>query len=601
MNRLKKTFAAALALAMLGSLCSCTDTGSHSGHVNKNPEPSKPMYSEPYPTETDIGVTDTPPPTPTVSPYDIYTEFTFFGTYIGNEKDYDNDIKELIAEKTGVMVNEMWLTGQLAQEAVGSIIASGNYPDFIDGGEYNVDLYENNSLIAWDDYLEMYPNLRSLYTDEEWDRFRMPDGHIYWANVFDNFYEKDTTTIHNASAFWIQARVLEWAGYPKIETLDEYFDLLERYADANPEMPDGSSVIPYTCICEDWRIFGLESAPMFLDGYPNDGCVIVNVDAGEDNPIVVDYNTTATARNYFKKLNEEYEKGYIDPDFSIQTYDEYTAKICSGCVLGMFDQYWDFYYNYSWVCNDTLYGTDGSKYTLSGIGCDYVPLGLVAEKGMDQQYHSYGGETNYASGIAVTTSCYDPDLAFRFLNDLLSQEIHDLRFWGIEGQDYLIDEYGQYYRTDEMRLNWSDTSYQVSHTCEYSYFPQWRGLSEDGINCRMPEEQPSEYLATLPDSLVECFEAYGASNYVEFLGSVECETYPWYPLWSWSNALYSTTSEGSAFMAMTECKHEWLPKVVIDSDFDSAWEDYMLNYNECKPEVFLDAAQKEVEARLAEW
>ena len=598
MNRLKKSFAAALALAMLASLCSCTETGDHSGHVNKNPDPSKPMYSEPYTTETDIGVTDTPIPTPTASPYSDYYEFTFFGAYVGSEKSSDNDIRELIAEKTSVMVYESWLTGQVAQEAIGSIIASGNLPDFIDGAEHNVDLYENNCLIAWDDYLELYPDLKALYTDEEWDRFRMPDGHIYWANVFDNFYEKDTTTIHNASAFWIQARVLEWAGYPKIETLDEYFDLLERYADANPEMPDGSSVIPYTCICEDWRIFGLESAPMYLDGYPNDGCVIVNVDACEDNPIVVDYNTTATARDYFRKLNEEYEKGYMDPDFSIQTYDEYTAKICSGRVLGMFDQYWDFYYNYSWVCNDTLYGIDDSKYTLSGIGCDYVPLGLVAENGMDQQYHTYGGETNYVSGIAVTTNCIDPDVAFRFLNNLLSQEIHDLRFWGIEGEDYFVDSSGQYYRTDEMRAAWNDTGYLVDHSCEYSYFPQWRGMSEDGINRRMPEEQPSEFQAALPDSLVKCFEAYGATNYVEFLGSVESETYPWYPLWSWSNALDFSSSEGEVFGRMTECKHEWLPKVVINSNFDSTWEEYMSNYEDCNPEVFLEAAQQEVYRRL---
>jgi putative aldouronate transport system substrate-binding protein len=266
----------------------------------------------------------------------------------------------------------------------------------------------------------------------------------------------------------------------------------------------------------------------------------------------------------------------------------------------MNDQYWDFAYSIMYPLSEERNdATDGKPYTLEELGCDYVPLGLTIKSGMTQRYHTYGDTLNTSSGIAVTTSCANPDLAFKFLNDLLSQEIHDLRFWGIEGQDYLIDEYGQYYRTEDMRALWSDPTYLMSHTCEYSYFPQWHGLSEDGINCRMPAEQPSEYLATLPDSLVDCFEAYGANNYVEFLGSVECETYPWYPLWSWSNSLTSTTSEGSTFMAMTECKHEWLPKVVIDYDFDASWEDYMRNYNECKPEVFLDAAQKEVESRLA--
>ena len=32
-------------------------------------------------------------------------------------------------------------------------------------------------------------------------------------------YGEDKTTTHNDEAFWVQARVLEWANYPKIQTL----------------------------------------------------------------------------------------------------------------------------------------------------------------------------------------------------------------------------------------------------------------------------------------------------------------------------------------------------------------------------------------------
>ena len=102
-----------------------------------------------------------------------YTEFTMFAAMAGKEKDDDNEIMELIAEKTGVKVKETWLTGQDAGEAIGSIIASGKLPDFIDGGDGCVQLYENKMLVAWDDYLEKYPNLKEMYTDKEWDQFRM--------------------------------------------------------------------------------------------------------------------------------------------------------------------------------------------------------------------------------------------------------------------------------------------------------------------------------------------------------------------------------------------------------------------------------------------
>ena len=152
---------------------------------------------------------------------DGIVDMTFFAAMSGKDKNDGNEIQELIAQKTGVRVKESWLTGQDAGEAIGSIIASGNLPDFIDGGDGCIQLYENHLLVAWDDYLEKYPNLKEMYTPEEWDKFRMSDGKIYWANVFGNHYQKDTTTGHNGEAFWIQVRVLEWANYPKIETLDQ--------------------------------------------------------------------------------------------------------------------------------------------------------------------------------------------------------------------------------------------------------------------------------------------------------------------------------------------------------------------------------------------
>lgn len=92
--------------------------------------------------------------------------------------------------------------------------------------------------------------------------------------------------------------------------MDQYFDLIEKYNEANPTMDDGTENIPYTILCDDWRYFCLENAPQFLDGYPNDGSCIVDPDELK----IVDYNTTPTAKRYFQKLNEEYQKGIVDPE-----------------------------------------------------------------------------------------------------------------------------------------------------------------------------------------------------------------------------------------------------------------------------------------------
>ena len=205
-------------------------------------------------------------------------EFTAFFAVPGSEINDDNEIQQIIAEKTGVKVKETWLTGQTADEAVGTMIAGGEYPDFIEGGSGQMQLYEADALIPLDDYIEQYPNIKNLFTDLEWEKLRQDDGHIYWIPQFSCIKNEEKVCTHNDEAFWIQARVLEWAGYPEIRTMDQYFDLIEAYNDANPTMEDGTANIPYTILCDDWRYFCLENAPQFLDGYPNDGSCMVDPD-----------------------------------------------------------------------------------------------------------------------------------------------------------------------------------------------------------------------------------------------------------------------------------------------------------------------------------
>ena len=511
-------------------------------------------------------------------------EFTAFFAVPGAEKNDDNEIKEIIAEKTGAKVKETWLTGQTASEAVGTIVAGGEYPDFIDGGDAMKTLYDAGALVAWDDYIDKYPNIKEYYSDEEWDKFRQDDGHIYWMNQFNNIYGEDKTTTHNDEAFWVQARVLEWADYPQIKTLDQYFDLLTSYAEANPTMEDGTKNIPYTILCEDWRYFCLENAPQFLDGYPNDGSVIVD----PEGPTIVDYNTTDTAKRYFQKLNEEYHKGNVDPESFTQTYDEYIAKLSTGAVLGMCDQWWDFAFD----VHDVF-----KQQGLDTIGCNYVPLGLTIDESMENQWHTTGGTLNVASGLGITTSCQDVDAAFQFVNDLLGQEVHDLRYWGVKGVDYEVDEEGMFYRTEDQRMNASDTAYKASHLCDYSYFPNWKGSSRDGKNAMWPEEQTSEFLDSLAEPVAKCFEAYGVSTYPEMIGSVD-KTGEWFPMYSFSNTMTTETPGGVAWTKMGEVKHEWLPKVVMADDFEDGWSQYMEVYNAANPQDFLSEMQAELDRRV---
>lgn len=510
-------------------------------------------------------------------------EFTAFFNVPGDEIDENNEIKKKIAEITGAECKEIWLAGQTPEKAVSSLIAGGEYPDFISA---DAQLYEAGVLVPLDEYWDDYPNIKNFLSEEKWERFRQEDGHIYRIPQFGIANGKTEGVIHNDEAFWIQTRVLKWAGYPKIETLDEYFALLEAYAKENPTMENGLENIAFTVLCDGERYFCLENPPQFLEGYPNDGSVIVEPDTQK----VRDYSTTQTAQRYFRKLNEEFQKGYLDPEFFTQTYQEYLNKLSSGQVLGMVDQWWRFAYDINAVLE---------RQELWKEGCNYVPLPITIDKGIKNQWHTIGGDMyNVAEGLAVTVSCEDLAGALSFVNDLLSPEVQTLRLWGIEGVDYEVDAEGIFYLTEEQSARSTDSEYSASHFCSYSYFPRYEGLNPDGINAYSPEVQPGEFFKGLPQDVKDCFDAYGCRNYVEMLGSNE-KPGPWFPMYSYSAQLTSSSRAGEVWAAMTEVKQEYLPRVVMAEDFDTAWNEYMEEYTRCEPEVYLEEMQAEVERRVA--
>lgn len=253
----------------------------------------------------------------------------------------------------------------------------------------------------------------------------------------------------------------------------------------------------------------------------------------------------------------------------------------------MIDQWWDFAY------------TAGDAIKQAGLaeqGCDYIPVPVTID-GRDNQWHNAGGAFNEATGLAVTTACDDVDAAMKFVNDLLDQDIHNLRFWGVKGTDYEVDENGEFYRTADERKQASDTAYKASHLCSYSYFPQYNGTSDDGINANKADGQAREFYDGLNSDVQEAFDAYGVKTYVEMLGTNDAPG-DWYPMWSYSNNFNTSTPGGVAWTKIGEVKHEQLPQVVMAKNFDKAWDTYMDAYNACNPQDFLDELQTELDKRL---
>lgn len=510
-------------------------------------------------------------------------EFTAFMAVPGENNLEDTRLKERIAQRTGAYAQVEFLAGQTPEEKIGTIIQTGEYPDFINGADASSMLIEAGALIPLEGYLEDYPALYQYLTPRQWESLRKEDGHIYYIPPFGVDQGHNTQTMYSGESFWIQKRVLEWAGFPKVKTLDEYFDLIVSYLEANPQS-DGKENIGFEILCDDWRYFCLENPAMFLAGYPNEGCAIV--DPKTQKAAV--YDTIPEAKQYYQKLCQMYCRGVIDPETFTLSYSQYIERISAGNVLGFVDQYWQ------------IMDAQNSLYANGREDRTYVPLAITANEGIEGKYNCTEPNLNIGAGLGISVDCEDVKGALQFLNDLLTPDIMRLRYWGEEGVDYEVDGKGLFYRTQEQREHWANGDYIKQNRCDYTYFPAYGGMSADGVNTVLPSEQPGEYYDKLSPYDKKILDAYGFQVWKEFLGE-ELEGSPWFPLYSCVADWPADSDYGQARAEMERVKRLWLPKVIMSSEeeFEENWADYMQDYQESVDvEAYLDKLNAEIKKRV---
>ena len=507
--------------------------------------------------------------------------FTMFVAGPGEAPPQDNKIIKKIQELTGVTIDFEFLVGDMEQK-VGIMIAGGDYPDLIGAGQARGRFLNAGSFVALDDYLPNYPNLWKHY-DGSLKKLRdvSEDGKIYildiWSREYwlndgqDDFYQAD----YNGPAFWIQKDVLAFDGYSYPKTLDAFFDLLERYYKANPTI-DGQPTLPFEVHSQDWRSFCLKNAPQHLIGGRNEGDVVVNPTTLE----VEIYQNKDYAMNYYKKLNEVYKKGLINPETFTRNYDDYLSVISTGRVLAMFDQQWNF--------------QDGEFVLISEnkINRTYVPLGL-SYSGEAVQYNRVRNEGIIGgNGMGISTKCKDVERALQYMDTLLGEDVQKLLYWGIEGEDYYVEN-GRFRRTPEQKANFDNPDWRLANAGWVlgDQFPKMQGRYSDG-NSTGSGTQPEERLANQFPYDKEFYGKYGFYTKSDFLPLMDHPGYP--EVWS----IFSTMEEDNVakpiFDQITDLQNRYLPNVIMSNNFDTAWTEYAKRYDS----VDYPALEAEIEKQI---
>ncbi|MHA0857357.1 type 2 periplasmic-binding domain-containing protein [Paenibacillus sp. CMAA1364] len=520
---------------------------------------------------TDATTTDK---TEVVEPFDV----TVYINEPGQQPTPDNKIYKMMKEKLGVTFKFEFLAGDSNQK-LGVMIAGEDYPDLLTGGSK---LTDAGAFIPLEELIEEHaPNLKAHYADY-WNQMKDPDdGHIYMLPNYGAYTGNFNVNWYSGPAFWIQKAVLEEFDFPKVTTLDQYFDLIAKYKEKYPTI-DGAPTSGFEILNYDWRNWSLFNAPQHLIGHPNDGGVVVKDGVAEIHADK-DY-----AKKYFKKLNEMNNIGLINKETFVQNYDQYLAKVSSGTVLGMFDQHWNF---------------SSAEESLQTQGKDertYIGLPLVFDEGTKEYYRDLQ-PINLNNGFGISVNAKDPVKIIKLFDELISEEWQTILSWGIEGEDYFVNAEGRYERTEEQRVASVDATWQLSNKAKalYANMPKFEGTFSNG-NASDPAGQSEEFYASLKPYDKKVLDAYGYKTFVDFFTAPPANPV-YYPAWQidlieGSEAKISDTQRNAV-------STKYLPKAILSSpnEFEDVWSEYTSEIGKANIPAYEKRMNEQIQWRIKNW
>lgn len=474
----------------------------------------------------------------------------------GKNGNWDNPVAKAITEATGVTLDVSYPVASQgdAKEDVALMIANDEYPDMIYAKGSATDLYQAGALIDMTDLIEKYgPNIKKMYGAEmEKLKWSQDDPGIYQLS-YAGVNQKTLTTGGSCQIQWAALKENDYK-YPK--TLDEYEKMIKSYLAAHPKTEDGLDMIGITMSASDWHwmITLGNPAGLIADASPDNGQWII------DDEYNVHYkHVTDEEKEYFKWLCRMYNEGILDPNFATQTDDDYIAKVASGRVVAITDTEW----HYS-QCEATLVA-DGK------VDQTYVGLPVTLREDQVEKALLYQG-TTVGWGIGITKSCEDPVRAIKFLDYLCSDEGQILYHWGIEGENYFLDDNGQPYRTDEeVAKAQSDPDYAKNTGIDnYTGFPIYGtgSYSEDGFPYTPTTKE--SVIANYNTAEKEGCEAMGFEMLTDmFAQPEEFDLLPYSALWAYQQpqelAEKQTILDEIAWPGLVKCV------TGTEDEFDGNW------------------------------
>ena len=428
--------------------------------------------------------------------------FTFFNADFAGDMKWDDPVAKRITEITGVNLAMDGPVGGADLQAIALMIASGKYPDFIYAKGWLGMLIEAGAVIPLDDLIKTKGNnIRELYGDDLVKlRNSLQDPKTYHVGTY-GVHEPPWIT---EGSVQVQHAVLKELGYPTMKTLDDVERALRAYMAKYPTI-NGQPAIGISLSTQSWHwLISLGNTANYTIGYPDDGQWLVNQETLEATYKFLD----PEMRYWFQWLNRMYNDGILDPETFTQSEDMWRAKLASGRVLANAFPLW---------------GWEQARASLLADGMDertYAYLPIVADGRFQSAMLTDRGYSG-GWGIAISSTCKDPERAFEFLDWMASEEAQILVNWGMEGVNFDVINGKRVIPQSEQQMINTDPDYQKRTGVERWRFPfpaRGRGFVDSTGNF-ITKDSPETIKQRLLPVERETLAAYGAEMWIDLFPS----------------------------------------------------------------------------------
>ncbi|GBF75100.1 hypothetical protein PA598K_03483 [Paenibacillus sp. 598K] len=316
----------------------------------------------------------------------------------------DTPVLREIARQTGVTIKLEPVPGSNYVDKKRALLATNNIPDIMGVESKEVAEFAGTGMfVVISDYLDQLPNLKAAIEENPEINKLFIDGKLYSLPITEKF------KIQGGKTLLMRMDILEELGLAAPTTFDELYEVLAAMKQAHPES-------------YPWTTRGMSFMDAFSFGMGSGYGMTLDPDSdtyfyGTNKPEFKDVLTY---------LNRLYKEKLLDPDFAVNTKQNWDEKLSTGKSFFYYDNN-QFAVNY----NTTLQETDPDA------RFDRLPY-LANAKGQIRGWLYPKGWL--VDNYVISSKTKDPEALLQMFDWMYGEEGTTVTNYGVEGETYeLVD------------------------------------------------------------------------------------------------------------------------------------------------------------------